>query len=51
MKNEMSSNFAHSDDVLLGTVIQTSVRCTHTFCEGLFHDVALPGLPEAGGKA
>ena len=51
MKNELASNFLHSDDVLLGTVIQTSVRRTHTFCRGLFHDATLPGLPEPGGKA
>jgi hypothetical protein len=52
MKNELASNFVHSDDVLLVTVIQISVRCTHTFRKGVFYDAAsLPGLPEDGGKA
>ena len=51
MKNELASNFVHSDDVFLGTVMQTPVRRTHTFCRGLFHDATLPGLPEPGGKA
>jgi hypothetical protein len=52
MKNELASNFVHGDDVLLGTVIQTAVRCKHTFCKGVFYDAAsLPGLPEAGSKA
>jgi hypothetical protein len=51
MKNELASNFMHSDDVLLGTVIQTPIRYAHTFCKGLFDDAILPGLPEAGGKA
>jgi hypothetical protein len=52
MKNELASNFVHGDDVLLGTVIQTPVRCTHTFRKGVFYGAAsLPGLPEVGGKA
>jgi len=51
MKNELTSNFVHNDDALLGTVIHTPFRCTHTFFMGAFYDAtSLPGLPEAGGK-
>jgi len=52
MKNELTSNFVHNDEVLLGTVIRTPFRCTHAFFMGAFYDAtSLPGLPEAGDKA